>query len=100
VDLAKALEKLGRYEEAVPQFQEAIRLDPTHAEPHYLLARTYQKLKRLDDFRRELEVAQKVQATKREEAESLVGASGVRGDPARGLGLVPPSAEKPSPPQP
>ena len=100
VDLAKALEKLGRDEETVLQFQEAIRLDPTHAEPHYLLARTYQKLHRLDDFRRELEVAQKVQATKREEAESLVRASGARGDPARGLGLVPPSVERPSAPQP
>lgn len=98
VDLAKALETLGRYEEAVPQFQEAIRLDPTHAEPHYLLGRTYQKLKWMDDSRRELELALKVQSEKRVEQESLVGASGVRGDPARGLGLVPlPLQEKPQP---
>jgi tetratricopeptide (TPR) repeat protein len=94
VDLAKALDKLGRYQEAVPQFQEAIRLDPTHPEPHYLLGRTYQKLKRMDDFRRELELAQKVQSEKRVEQESLVGASGARGDPARGLGLVPPPPQE------
>ncbi|HMD83651.1 MAG TPA: tetratricopeptide repeat protein [Terriglobia bacterium] len=101
VDLAKALEKLGRYEEAVPQFQEAIRLDPTHAEPHYLLAQTYQKLKRMDDFRRELGLAQQVQSEKRAEQESLVGASGARGDPGRGLGLVPaPQGKEPSPTQP
>jgi len=101
VDYAKALEKLGRYEEAVPQFEEAIRLDPTHAEPHYLLARTYQKLKRTDDFHRELDLAQQVHAEKRFEDESLFGASGNRGDPARGLGLVPPSQGKqPSAPQP
>src|SRR5208283_5979798 len=85
VDLAKALDKLGRYEEAVTQYQEAIRLDPTHSEPHYMLARTYQKLKRMDDFRRELELSQKVQSEKRAEQDSLVGASGARGDPGRGL---------------
>jgi tetratricopeptide (TPR) repeat protein len=101
VDLAKALEKLGRYQEAVPQFQVAIRLNPTHAEPHYLLARTYQKLKRMDDFRRELELAQKVQAETRVEQDSLMGASGARGDPSRGLGLIPPPQEKaPAPPRP
>jgi len=101
VDWAKALEKLARYREAVAQFQEAIRLDPTHAEPHYLLARTYQKLKRMDDSRRELELAEKVRAETRAEQDSLVGASGARGDPARGLGLIPPPQEKPSaPPRP
>ncbi len=101
VDLAKALEKLGRYEEAVPQFQEAVRLDPTRAEPHYLLGQTYQKLKRMDDFRRELALAQKVQSEKRAEEESLVGASGAHGDPGQGLGLVPPPPGKaPSPTRP
>jgi tetratricopeptide (TPR) repeat protein len=100
VDLAKALDELGRYVEAVPQFQEAIRLGPTHAEPHYLLARTYQELKRPDDFRRELELSQRLQATQREEVESLVGASGARGDPARGMGFVSPSSEGSSRPQP
>ncbi len=94
VDLAKALEKLGRYDEAVPQFQEAIRLDPTHPEPHYLLGQTYRKLKRLDDSRRELELAQKVQSEKRAEQDGLVRASGTHGDPGRGLGLVPPPAGK------
>jgi tetratricopeptide (TPR) repeat protein len=101
VDWAKALEKLARYPEAVAQFQEAIRLDPTHAEPHYLLGRTYQKLKRMDDSRRELELAQKVQAERRAEQDSLVGASGAHGDPARGLGLIPPPLEKtPAPTRP
>lgn len=101
VDLAKALEKLGRYQEAVPQFQEAIRLDPTHGEPHYLLARTYQKLKRMDDFRRELELAQKVQSEKRVEQESLVKASGSHGNPGLGLGLVaPPQGREALPTQP
>ena len=90
VDLAKALEKLGRYEEAAPEFQEAIRLGPTHAEPHYLLGRTYQKLGRLEDYRREMQLAQKVQAEEHAQQESLVQATGARGDPARGLGLVPP----------
>jgi tetratricopeptide (TPR) repeat protein len=101
VDLAKALGKLDRYEEAVPEFQEAIRLDPSRAEPHYLLGRTYQKLKRTDDFRRELQLAHQVQAEKRAEEENLAGASGVRGDPARSLGFVPPAKEeKPPPTQP
>jgi Flp pilus assembly protein TadD len=72
-----------------PQYQEAIRLDPTRAEPHYLLGRTYAKLKRTDDSRRELELAQKVQTEKRAQEESLVRASGVRGDPTRTLGILP-----------
>lgn len=100
LDLAKALGKLGRYQEAIPQFQEAIRLDSTRGEPHYLLGQTYQKLKRMDDFRRELALAQKAQSEKRAEQESLVGASGTRGDPARGLGLVPSNQRKDPPPGP
>jgi len=98
LDLAKALDKLGRYQEAVPQFQKAIRLDATRAEPHYLVGRIYEKLKRPDDSRRELELAQKLQTQKRAEEESLTRAVGARGDPARGLGLVPPPAQKPPPP--
>jgi tetratricopeptide (TPR) repeat protein len=97
VDLGKALEKLGRYEEAVPEFQEAIRLGPTHAEPHYLLARTYQKQKRVDDFHRELQQAQRVQAEEHAQEESLVKAIGARGDPARGMGLVPPPERNSAP---
>lgn len=83
----------------MPQYQEAIRLDPTHAEPHYLLGRTYAKLNRMDDSRRELDRAQKVQAEKGVEEETLVNASGNHGDPARGLGLIaePLSQEKPQP---
>lgn len=96
VDLAKALEKLGRYEQAIPEFQEAIRLDPTHSEPHYLLARSYQKVNRVDDFQRELQVAQKMQADQRAGVENLMRASGARGDPGRSLGLVPPPKEEKS----
>jgi len=91
--LAKALDKLGRYQEAVPQFQEVIRLDPSHPEPHYLLGRTYEKLKRPEDSRRELELGQKLQTQKRAEEETLTRAVGARGDPARGLGLVPPPSQ-------
>ena len=40
-------------------------------------------------FAAELALAQQVQSEKRAEQESLVGASGARGDPARGLGLIP-----------
>jgi len=101
VDFAKAAEKLSRYQDAVPQFQEAIRLGPTHADPRYLLGRTYQKLKRMDDSRRELELAQKVQAEERTQVESLIKGTGARGDPARGLGLAPPpKQEESSPAQP
>jgi tetratricopeptide (TPR) repeat protein len=98
LDLAKALEKLGRYEQAIPQFQEAIRSDPSHSEPHYLLARTYQKLNRSADFQRELQAAQKMQAEQRAGVENLLRASGTRGDPGRSLGLVPPPKEEQPPP--
>ena len=87
--LGKALEKLGRDGEAVTEFQEAIRLDPTQAEAHYLLGRTYQKLKRMTESQKEVQMAQRLQAEKRAEHESLLKAAGERGDPARGLGLVP-----------
>jgi len=94
LDLAKALGKLGRYQEAVPQFQEAMHLDPARPEPHYLLGRIYENLKRPDDSRRELELAQKLQTQKRAEQETLTRAVGARGDPTRGLGLVPPPTQE------
>ena len=63
------------------------------------LHRTYQKQKPMEDSRRELQVAQKLQAEERAQEESLVKAAGARGDPARGLGLVPPAKqEQRSPP--
>jgi hypothetical protein len=43
----------------------------------------------MDDFRRELQLAQKAHAEERAQEESLVKAAGVRGDPARALGLAP-----------
>jgi tetratricopeptide (TPR) repeat protein len=100
MDLAKALEKLGQYEQAIQEFQEAIRLDASHSEPHYLLAQTYRKVNRVADFQRELQVAQKMQAERRAGVENLLRASGTRGDPGRSLGLVPPPKEQqPSPPR-
>jgi len=101
-DLAKALEKLGRFQEAATELQTAMRLGPTHAEPHYVLGRIYQRLKRLDDSSRELQLAQKLQAEERAHEESLTEAAGTRGDPARGLGLLPPprQGKKPSPARP
>ncbi len=82
----------------MPQFREAIRLDAARPEPHYLLGRTYEKLKRPEDSRRELELAEKLQTQKRAEEETLTRAVGAQGDPARGLGLVaPPTQDTPHP---
>jgi tetratricopeptide (TPR) repeat protein len=89
LNLGKALEKLNRNEEAVLALQTALRLDPNRAEAHYQLARVYQKLKRTDEFHRELEISQRLQKQKLEEEESLLKASGSRGDPTQSLGLVP-----------
>jgi Flp pilus assembly protein TadD, contains TPR repeats len=82
LDLAKALEKLNRDEEAIQYFQGALKLEPESAEAHYQLARVYQKLRRQVDFERELETAQNLQQKKLKRQESLLKASGVRGDPS------------------
>jgi tetratricopeptide (TPR) repeat protein len=87
VNLGKALEKLNRNQEAVPAFQTALRLDPNRAEAHYQLGRVYQKLRRTEDSRREFDAAQRLQKQRLEEHESLLKASGQRGDPTQGLGL-------------
>jgi hypothetical protein len=50
------------------------------------LARVYQKLKRMEDFRRELRI---FQSQKLEQQESLIRATGARGDPTRKLDLMP-----------
>ncbi len=98
--LGKALEQLGHNEEAVSEFQRAIQLGPTQAGPHYLLGRTYQKLKRMAEFKTQMEIAQKLQAEKRTEAESLLKAAGIRGDPTRSLGVLPPSGKAAEGPEP
>ena len=43
----------------------------------------------MTEFQKEMQMAQRLQAEKRAEHESLLNAAGERGDPARGLGLVP-----------
>jgi len=89
LDRGKSLEKLNRYEEAVDAFQSAIRIDADRAEAHYQLARVYQKLNRPAEFRRELEIAQKLQRQKLQRQESLLEASGTHGDPTQGMGVTP-----------
>ena len=83
--LGKALEKLNRNEAAVPQFQEAVSRQPDRAEAHYQLGRTFQKLNRTTDSRRELAVFRSFKAEKQE---SLINAMGSRGDLTRKLGLL------------
>jgi hypothetical protein len=46
-------------------------------------------LKRTDDFHRELELFQRFQKQRLDEQESLLKASGSRGDPTQELGLSP-----------
>lgn len=41
--LGQALEKQGRYAEALPSLSQAVTLDPTYPEPHYTLGRIYQR---------------------------------------------------------
>jgi tetratricopeptide (TPR) repeat protein len=89
LNLGKTLEKLNRNQEAVPALLTALRLDPNLAEAHYQLARVYQKLRLTEDSHREFAAAQRLQKQRLEEHESLLKASGLRGDPTQGLGLLP-----------
>jgi tetratricopeptide (TPR) repeat protein len=96
-DQGKALEKLNRDAEAAHAFEACLRVDPGRADTHYRLARVYKRLKRSDDCARELAAAKSLRQKKREEQETLMQASGVRGDPSRqGEGLLrsPGSSEK------
>jgi tetratricopeptide (TPR) repeat protein len=88
LDLGKALSSTGSYEDAAQEFQAANRLQPDDSEPHYLLGRTYQKLKQMDAYKRELQIAQKLQSRKLAKIENLMNASGARGNPARELGVA------------
>lgn len=87
LDLGKALFGLGRNEDAVEQFQAAIRLHPADSEPHYLLSRTYQKMKRMDAYKHELQVAQKLQSKKLIHIESLMSVSSAHENQTRKPGL-------------
>ena len=93
LDLGKALEKLGRDEEAAHAYRACLRVDPNRSDAHYQLARVYKKLKQPAEFQRELALAQKLQQEKREREESLLKASGARGDPVQQLRLAPSSKD-------
>ena len=82
-DQGKALEKLNRDTEAARAYEGCLRVDPERADVHYRLARVYKKLKRSDDYVRELATAQRLQKKNREEQETLMQASGAHGDPTR-----------------
>jgi len=94
VDLGKALDKLNRTEDAARAYQAALGADPSRADAHYQLALVYRKLNRVADFQRELDAAQTLQQQKREHEETLLNASGSRGDPSGRLGLSPPRQDK------
>ena len=88
-DEGKALEKLNRDTEAARAYEGCLRVDPGRADVHYRLARVYKKLKRSDDYVRELATAQRLRKEKREEQETLMRASGAHGDPTRQEGEPP-----------
>jgi len=85
VGLGKALDRTGRYQNAATTFEDATRLDPKRADAHYQLAQVYRKLGREAGFERELALAQKLQAEKREREASLLEATGAHGDPTQAL---------------
>jgi tetratricopeptide (TPR) repeat protein len=82
-DRGKALEELNRDAEAALAYEACLSVDAERADVHYRLARVYKKLKRSDAYVREIATAQRLQQKKREEQETLMQASGARGDPSR-----------------
>jgi len=82
-DQGKALEQLNRNAESAQAYEACLRADPGRADAHYRLARVYKKLNRPGDERRELAVAKSLQKKKRDEQETLMQATGTRGDPTR-----------------
>jgi len=52
-EMGVALERLQRYEEAVPEFQRAADLDPQDSAAHYRLSRLYDRLGKPEDAQRE-----------------------------------------------
>ncbi|MBI5231478.1 MAG: tetratricopeptide repeat protein [Coriobacteriales bacterium] len=53
--LGTCLYEQKRYEDAAAEFKEALRLNPTASDSHYLLARTFKELDSPDNYRQELE---------------------------------------------
>ena len=89
VDLGKARRDLGQLQPAQQALRDAVRVNPALPEAHYLLASVDRKLHETKDAQRELALTQKLQSQKIEQAETLLNASGARGDPTRQLGIVP-----------
>jgi predicted Zn-dependent protease len=74
---------LDRDTEAARAYEACLRVDPERADTHYQLARVYKKQKRPDEYTRELAIAKSLQQKKREEQETLLQASGARGNAVR-----------------
>ena len=88
IDEGKALERLDRSREAVRAYQAVLKIDPQRSEAHYQLAQVYRKLGRQADSQQEIALAQKLQSEKRREEETLLKASGARGNPGAAMGLA------------
>jgi tetratricopeptide (TPR) repeat protein len=99
VDQGKALERLSRSEDAVRAYQAALKIDPQRSDAHYQLAQVYKKLGRVTESQQELALAQKLQGEKRQEEETLLNASGARGNPAVQFGPAGASSQPRSAPQ-
>jgi len=54
---AVELERTGRYEQAVTEYQEAVRLDPSDADAHVHLGLLLRELRRDEDANRAFEAA-------------------------------------------
>ena len=53
--LGKALVKLGRLREAVPELRKAEALNPKDSKPHFLLARIFDRVGQREDAKKERE---------------------------------------------
>ena len=60
VSLAKALMGLRKWEQAIKELDEAIRLDATHPQPHLLLSQVYFRLGNEDRARSEKDLSLKL----------------------------------------
>jgi tetratricopeptide (TPR) repeat protein len=88
-DLGKAFERLNRSTDAAHCYLEALKIDPHQPEAHYRLAQIYQKAGRLAESQREFALAEKLQQDKRQQEETLLKASGPRGNSGPGGRLTP-----------
>jgi tetratricopeptide (TPR) repeat protein len=64
-DRARALLTLGRNADAVPDLQSAIKADPTDPRNHFLLAKAYRALGRLQDAQTEMQTFSKLEESAR-----------------------------------